>query len=143
MKEMLVSLLMWISAETGIPYKEQALPEVALVSAEALVRIQFNGDLPENYDPRTTAYLGLYDHKRNRIYVLRDLDFDSVYGRSVLVHELVHYLQYSAGLEDKVMCQRQLEELAYVTQETYLMQNNHPVPFSTLDVFYRSLCHFM
>lgn len=143
MKEMLVSLLMWISAETGIPYQGQAIPEVARVSAEALVRIQFNGNLPENYDPKTTAYLGLYDHKRNRIYVLRDLQLDSPYGKSVLVHELVHYMQYNAGLQDKVMCRRQLEELAYITQETFLLQHNQAVPFSTLDVFYRSLCHFM
>ncbi|MGH1540889.1 MAG: hypothetical protein ACRBHB_10740 [Arenicella sp.] len=140
MNELMVSLLLWISGQTGLLYNGYDVPELVSVSAEALVRVQYEGNLPENYDPGSHGYLGLFDHNRNRVYLLAELDLDSVAGRSVLLHELVHYLQYTNNRHQAVECRRKLEEMAYFTQEAYLMEHSKPVPFSMWDVFYRMQC---
>ena len=38
----------------------------------------------------------------------------------VLVHELVHFLQYHEGVYEQVECRQNLEELAYEVQDNYI-----------------------
>jgi len=140
MKELLVSLLVWISAETGLEYDGKSAPTLEFASQEALARLQYDGVLPETFDSKTHSFLGLFDHNQQKIYLLDSIKPKSVNGRSILVHELVHYLQYQNELDHKVECRQQLEELAYFTQETFLKKYWFRPGFTTNDVFFRSQC---
>ncbi|ODS25079.1 hypothetical protein AB835_00825 [Candidatus Endobugula sertula] len=62
----------------------------------------------------------VYDTKIKTIYLGDRLDVQSVYGRSVIAHELVHFLQDVNQHRAKVECQNALEKDAYQLQVLYL-----------------------
>ena len=82
----------------------------------------------------------IYDHRRKRILVSSRIDWDSAYGRSVIVHELVHFIQYQRGEQDRVGCLNALEKDAYQVQALYMEAFGVPKNFDKLTVALRSMC---
>lgn len=54
------------------------------------------------------------------MYILNSIDLESDKGKSILLHELVHYMQYQHGHDKDVTCKNELESLAYLLQVKYL-----------------------
>ena len=80
------------------------------------------GALPgRNEASRSQA--GAYFPATGHIELAPELDLDTVYGRSFLVHELVHAYQYATGVQRSVACYDQLEYDAYQVQAAYLRAN--------------------
>lgn len=52
--------------------------------------------------------------------MLDSLDLKTEEGKAILLHELVHYLQYEESLNDNVECKNELEALAYTLEAEYL-----------------------
>lgn len=77
----------WVAQATGYPPAE--IPVIAFATPEEMVE---RGKLPENLNP-----LGIY-LVRDRVIMLDDqLDLGvNLCARSILVHEVVHHLQFSA-----------------------------------------------
>ena len=42
----------------------------------------------------------------------------------VLIHELVHFMQYFNGVYEQVACQQELEQDAFNVQDIYVKENN-------------------
>lgn len=141
MKELLVSLLMYISQQSGLQYSGDNVPMIQFVSRTQLVSLQFQGDVPSGFDARTSGAVGLYNHMDDTIYLVHSIDEESVYGKSVLVHELVHYLQYQNNRYDSAECIEKLEPLAYKLQNQYLKDNGMTPLFDKKHIFFASLCH--
>jgi len=75
-------------------------------------------------EPRDTCEIaGYYDDEKNNIHI-RDTPtmymVEDRFQEVVLVHELVHFLQYYEGVYEQVECRQNLEELAYEVQEKYI-----------------------
>lgn len=66
---------------------------------------------------------GLYRFVDNTIYISDTVDLESVYGASVVVHEMTHYTQIAMGLDKVSPCAGALERQAYEMQAEYLTQN--------------------
>ena len=69
---------------------------------------------------------GLYDHETETIYLNKTyLDKKStIVQNSIILHELVHHIQYEAGiLKDERICYGNKEMEAYRLQKLYLEQN--------------------
>ncbi|MDX1489421.1 MAG: DUF6647 family protein [Acidiferrobacterales bacterium] len=140
MKEVTLALLMWINSNTPLAYQDQDLPEIVSADQEQLVRLMYEGDVPQGLDVDSITVDGLYNHRDDKIYLHEKLDLAAPEGRAVLVHELVHYLQYQQGLEKVVPCMRKLEPAAYAAQGKYLEQHNKQAPFNQLHVLLVSMC---
>ena len=109
METLLVALMTWASAHTGIPAPEE-VPEVAFVSEE---RLWHTVHPDRSFAARGhIAVAGAY--RDNVIYLPEDWDKRDLGDLSNLVHELVHHLQDHAGLEYR--CQGKRERPAYDAQ---------------------------
>ena len=138
MKEILLSLVVWISQHSGLTYNDQLLPDVAHVSNNTLANIMFSGNVPAGYDEY--GLMALYNHDNNTIYITDTIDLDTDYGKSVLLHEMVHYLQFTNGRNDEVMCLRALENNAYQLQNSFLQSYGYQPAFNEMHIFFKSLC---
>ncbi|MBL1142449.1 MAG: hypothetical protein D8M62_10430 [Proteobacteria bacterium] len=82
-----------------------------------------------------------YDRQAKAVYLSRELDLDYSYDRSILLHELVHYVQdiNDKWEEDINECRSAIrrEWNAFIMQEKYLLEKNIRIPVSRQLSFYR------
>jgi len=107
-------LIAFVSEETGRPPLRQC-PRVSVTSTAALVAViaseaSFHGAVPR------TVYVVASGE------ILHDFDVDlaTPLGRSYLVHELVHALQFESGTSLRASCTGWIEGEAYRVQASYL-----------------------
>ncbi len=140
MKELTLALLTWIGGHTSLAYDGNGLPEIVQVDQHQLVRILYDGSLPQGLDIDRVTVEGLYNFRDGKIYLSSNIDLATTEGQAVLVHELIHYLQYQQGLERSVPCMRALELSAYAAQAEYLRQHGGQSPFNEVQVLAVSTC---
>lgn len=140
MKELTLALLTWIGSHTSLTYDGNVLPQIIRVDQHQLVRILYDGSLPQGLDIDRVTVEGLYNFRDGKIYLSSDTDLATTEGQAVLVHELIHYLQYQQGLDRSVPCMRALEPSAYAAQAEYLRQHGGQALFNEAQVFAVSTC---
>ncbi len=140
MKELTIALLMWIGSHTSMTYDGSHFPNVVKVPHDRLVHILYEGELPQGLDPETISIAGLYNFRDGNIYLLENEDLTTIDGQAVLIHELVHYLQYYHGIDRQVECMRELESAAYAAQAQFLAQYHQEAPFNDMHVLLVSTC---
>lgn len=95
----------------------------------------------EHGGKRTTyAY---YDARRNVIVLPKDFNVNSAFDRSILVHELTHFLQAKNGIRPG-KCHLDMEYTAYKAQQKYLKsqgQSLKKVALTDADIEKRTRCH--
>ena len=113
--QLIAVLLSWAAHLSGYTYPD-TVPQLTRVEHEFLVQHACAADAGHCrvvawYDDQDTIYLD------DRVE-----DIEDPVVRSVIVHELVHYLQDLSGKYDPVSCEDQLvrEREAYSIQRTYL-----------------------
>ena len=112
--------LIWVTAQFG---HTGALPNPIVQWATEAQMIQVAGAT----DPAAREWIrdhglrlgGLYIPDADKIYLLQGLDLDDPRHRSVLVHELVHYVQDQLNIAGTP---QQLEAQAYALQERWLQE---------------------
>jgi hypothetical protein len=115
MNELFAVLLSWASTLSGYPMPD-APAEVVPVSHQTLVERACGG--------RECKVLGWFPPGR-RIYVDERLTpRDNLLAASIVVHEMVHYLQYKAAAFDGLDCAKslELEREAYAVQREFLLR---------------------
>ena len=141
----IASLMLWISSITGLPVPEYH-PQIMYSNGKTMKLMLYGCDLPEQMNPdqceeieemdkdsRDNNTLGLYDHHEHVIYLNPSLKkMHPVVRDSVLVHELVHAMQFPAGVPYR--CFGELEETAYDIQDKYLKKNGRKDIFHELDL---------
>ncbi len=114
MEPLINAIVLWLSLNFALPLATEQ-PRVAYVSPDRLMVIR-NGGLAGQAPDRTV--LGAYDSRSRTIHLRDDWDSRSAADVSVLVHELVHYLQDRAVLQFE--CPAAREASAYAAQERWL-----------------------
>ena len=116
MDELYATLLSWAVVITGYA-APAAPPEVVRVPHDYLERVACSS--------RDCKVLGWFP-PGNRIYVDERLDPEhSLYASSIVVHEMVHYLQQTSGrYSTPYTCEQTMamEREAYAAQQTYLVR---------------------
>ncbi len=123
--ELAAGLLGWINNHSSFEYDIENIPDIKKVSAREIAMVAFGGELPKAVNPDTLKIFGLYNFNEGSVYLLDSIDLDTDKGKGILLHELVHYLQYQTNLDDDVKCKNELESLAYVLEAKFLESNNH------------------
>jgi len=115
MNALVTALLTWITAHTSYPMPDR-LPAVAVVPHAYLEQLACGEKCPA---------LGVYPDG-NVVYIDAELQIETnVCARSVLLHELVHYLQQGhPKFAHMTPCARERakEEEAYAIQNAYLAE---------------------
>ena len=124
-QEMMSAMIGWINHHSSFNYDVTDVPEVVQVSALQMAEVAFGGKLPEAVDPEKLQIYGLYNFNEKAVYILDSLDMDSEQGKGILLHELVHYLQYQYDRDKDVKCKNELESLAYVLEAKFLQSHDH------------------
>ena len=114
MEALINVITLWLALTSGLPSAPE-YPQVRQLPAEQFARIVPGAEVA-NGGERTL--LGLYDSRSKTIVLRDDWDSRNPADVSVLVHELVHYLQDRASLSYE--CAGQREALAYDAQQRWL-----------------------
>lgn len=147
MKHVLIGLLLWISQNSAFQSVPQsAIPELHVVPQTALTRLIYQDNLLARLTAKELQELesdvaALYDHEHNRVYVAANIDLHSAYGNSVLVHELVHFLQFNHGKNEQAACVSALEGDAYRIQAKYMQAHGLVPEFDEFTIRIRSTCY--
>jgi Domain of unknown function (DUF6647) len=107
----LAATIGWLSQNFGFPQIDK-LPNIAFVTDDALPTL-LNGQRSGWLDVE-----GLYLASNRTIYLPVGWSGSSPREVSILVHELVHYLQHQSGV--KFACAEELEKQAYKAQQAWL-----------------------
>ena len=107
----------FITDYTGLPNAGYPLPKIFIQDEKTICRGAY-------FEPRDSCDIaGYYDDENNSIHI-RDTPTmymtEDRFQEVVLVHELVHFLQYFNGIYKEVECRQNLEELAYDVQDYYI-----------------------
>ena len=117
------ALIGWLVAEQGLPRPAER-PQIVHLPARQVTALRHLGMLTEQ--PQDQARIGsgpretvaVYDPVTRTIYLRQDWSGRTAADLSVLVHELVHHLQASAGR--RFACVEASEDEAYAAQERWL-----------------------
>lgn len=141
MSALLLALLAWIGGQTGyaVPTTVEELPAVERLDPAAMGRVVYPQASKERLRQRTI--LGAYDvHKgvNGTIYLSADLDLADEASHEVLVHELVHFLQYRSGKSYR--CVGKMEAEAYAVTRAWLAERGLPDHHDDFAIFFASKC---
>lgn len=131
-KQNITQLLNWIrfkmsELEFEVGYE---LPNIQRLPNSKMYELAFGDNVPRVSSQPSANIYGLYNFKDKTIYLLDSIDINTTKGRSILLHELVHYLQYKNGHNHQVECKNRLEYLAYTLEAAYLKEHGHKIGFS-------------
>ena len=123
-EDLMGGLVTWINNHTSFKHDADKLPELVFANPHIIAEVAFGKELPGNVDAEKLNILGLYNFNEQTIYMLDSLDLKTEEGKAILLHELVHYLQYQDNIDQNVECKNELEALAYTLEAQYLNGQN-------------------
>ena len=123
--ELVSGLLGWINNHSTFKYDIDNIPKIKKVSAIEIAKVAFGGELPAAIDAKSLNIFGLYNFNEKTVYLLDSIDLETNHGKGILLHELVHYLQYQTGVDKNAKCKNELESLAYVLEAKFLESQHH------------------
>lgn len=128
-RDKLVELTKWIVLQTG--WKMQSLPKIRIIS-KAKMRALFLGPAAP-HGPLTVE--GIYIKRHRVIYLLDSWSPKRLDDLSILVHELVHHLQFLNKVS--VSCSAELNIKAYALQFKWLRKQGikNPKQYLGIDDF--------
>jgi hypothetical protein len=141
---LLEALLDWIGSNSDYRTEDIPAPIVRQMTAEELTR-EYYADAPslmpaDGVDDRVLALYAPEDGPEGTIYVLEaasieahefyDPPEENPLFREILLHELVHHVQYQTGAAAKWSCPSGGEQEAYLLGGRYLKQRqvDDPIP---------------
>ena len=123
-EDIMLDMIDYIEERSSYEYSGEKLPYIQIRTVEELCAKAFTPEQLENMQECNIA--GLYDRNLQTIYVAdkppRYFVEDGFY-ETILIHELVHYLQDINGTYEEVACKAQLERDAYSIMHQYIDDN--------------------
>ena len=138
--ELIGNLLNWINSHSSYAYTLDEMPMVKRASTKEIAQVAFGKELPKALDLNTLQIFGLYNFNEKAIYLHDSIDLETEKGKAILLHELVHFLQYEYGQDKEVKCKNELESLAYLLEAKYLKDHHQHAGFNMKHVRQISQC---
>lgn len=127
------SLLVWIAANSGYDTAEIQHPDIQVVTPEEITAEYYSDMLaymPDSgVDPRIKALYAPNDGTGGTIYLRLTEDIadiqENIEAQEVLLHELVHHVQWQTGAPTRWKCTNEGELEAYMLGAEYLRQHSN------------------
>lgn len=131
LEAVIASFMIWISAHTGFIVPDP--PKFSMKTERQIWDKVYACDKrPESNpckEPRPdSGIVAIYNNKLKEIMVPKWFDIDRISHRSILLHELVHHVQYENEYNEEVQCKAELEKQAYDLQDKWLKENKAVLP---------------
>ncbi|KEO55169.1 DUF6647 family protein [Thioclava pacifica] len=156
MEALVEALMQWIGDHSDLKVANLTPPEIVMMSPEELTR-EFYSDAPDllpedGVDDRVNALYAASDGQVGTIYLLApeavpdakyyDDPMENPFFREVLLHELVHHVQWQTKLNESWACPREGEKQAYILGGRYLhaVGATDPLPNRMFWAHMYSLC---
>ena len=126
--DVMLDMIEFIEKNSKYEYNNEKLPYVQIRTIDELCQAVYPPDVYESIKD-DCAIAGYYDHNLNAIFIADESGpymVDEGFIETVLLHELVHYLQYLNGEDEKVKCMRELEIDAFLLQDDYVLHKGYP-----------------
>jgi len=127
MESVIAFMLLWIGETTdynvNLPH-----PEVVFLAQQEL-EIEYGGSTTGG-----GALMGFYSTKKDIIYLKDDFNIHDPWKKSVLFHELFHYVQDQNGFQGN--CVQEWERETYPLQKKY-MREVHGLNFKYPEIWYK------
>ncbi|MFT5349395.1 MAG: hypothetical protein ACI9MF_000206 [Gammaproteobacteria bacterium] len=133
-------LFVWINAHMSFALPLDDFPVIKRVTINKLVAMASGGKGSNKPEQITIKILGLYNFEEKVVYLLNNINLQVAEGRGVLLHELVHFLQYQHGHDKEVSCVKELEAMAYRLETEYLKDYDRAYPLHNTNKGQRSIC---
>lgn len=148
MEALVIALIIWINQHSHFEYDlHHGTPVIRQAEQMALAASIIDDEAVLKKDEHTASFqdfvdqlVAVYDHRQKTILISSKIDIHSPYARSVIVHELVHFIQYQQGVNRKADCLNALERDAYAIQACYMDAHHIPKTFNDVTVALRSTC---
>lgn len=136
MTDLLPALMIWIAANTAYDTAEIPLPEIVELTPRGLTE-EYYSEAPhlipaKGIDTRIQALYSNAEGSHGRVYVLAATLVEGVEDeedpytnpafREMVLHELIHHVQFQTGQTERYMCPAQGEAEAYAAAGQYLRQ---------------------
>jgi hypothetical protein len=118
------ALTAWIAEQTGWPVR--AVPPIRLVPREEIKNV-FGKEMASDLNVEA-----LHSNKDHIVYLLESWRPGNLRDRSILLHELVHHLQYLNNV--KTVCHAEEERQAYDLQIKWLREHGVDDPLGLIGV---------
>ena len=116
MKEILTALMIWLGANTLFDTNHD-IPNVLFLSQTQMEQMFYKGT-----DKMPNTLHGLYDQESDTIILPDTWDRRKAWDLSVLLHEMVHYLQDQNDMDFN--CTAEMERESWPIQQRYLKEQH-------------------
>ena len=127
MTPLLTAIMLWLSLNYELPATYDH-PRIEQVPTAEITYMRYRAFTPERRrevaaalaqnDGKSRAAVALYDDEKRTIYLSDSWTGNTPADLSVLVHEMVHHLQFTGKL--RFECPAQREAMAYKAQQQWL-----------------------
>lgn len=128
MDQFIAATLIWLAGQMGVPPYIEPPPIAYLTRDELRERSRHGNELGTRY-----SIGGMYNSRDDVVYLPTTFELSDPYQQSILVHELVHYLQDRHTIH--YPCRASYEEQAYRLQAVWMERHGlrpGPVPHFVL-----------
>ena len=134
-------LMDWIYQHHAFQYQPDSVPAIKYVTEEKLIEMALGNDFSNKINTYHEVKIkGLYDFIEKVVYLTESTDLATLENKGVLLHELVHFLQYENGYEKTVACKNKLEALAYRLEKKFLDSQGQDHSINTAHIHQLSQC---
>lgn len=116
-QDLLKAIAAWLSFEFDLPAVQNP-PTVAFASGRRMIGLRYRDVPSDRWAGHQPDVVAVYDDEARTIYLPEGWTGGTAAELSVLVHEMVHHMQNSAG--KKFECPEAREKQAYQAQEKWL-----------------------
>ena len=137
-------LMLWIASVSPLPLPDEA-PRVGFMgewTMRCMAWDQARGECGPETAAATPEIQAFYDPLEKMIYLRWEWSPWTVRGLATLVHELVHHMQFAAGLDKTAECKSALETDAYRLQNQWTALWGQPIESDALFMVFVSMCHW-
>ncbi len=140
----IASSLSGLPSTGGVPNLRQGVDGCVLMAEwerKAITPAECKEIMRAEHGGKRTTY-AYYNAITNAIVLPADFDMKSPFDRSILVHELTHFLQKKNGIRPG-KCAKDMEYVAYKAQQKYLKAQGQalkPLSLTDADIDKRTRC---
>ena len=129
--ELLSSLLVWTSVQMGVP------PDITGLDIQPVTQAQ---QIQLGIGLDVAAVFMLDGEHVGKIFLTDNVNLDTNKGKSFVVHEMVHFIQYKSGYFVNNKCAASSEPLAYRIQNKFLTDRGEEPHATELFAKFVSVC---
>jgi hypothetical protein len=126
--QLVTHLLDWLDEQNVFTDKNIEHPQINFVAASTLCRMASGTKRIEN-QAACPDIIGLYNNETKTIYLNYKVDINSPSGQAILLHELVHHVQFSIAHPTHTLDRREIEAEAYALESKFHITNKLPVSY--------------